>query len=509
MQFGWDKTFRNILAAHMSNRFDMLLPVLCALMITTSLLWAGEPTADNTSSREIIINSTHLESLQEVVTVEGHECRIVHIYCEAPDYHWVGDDDEGISCVDDVARAARFYLNEYECFHHPEDARIAAEMLEFVLVMQAEDGEFYNFIWPDYTINKTHRTTVKSLDWWAARGFRSLALGRRVLDGYDDDLTDRLDAACIKTISRLQEQFRTNPERIKEEIAPDIASAWTLGLLEWRQVHPDEYLDQLIEQLQGLVIPRTAFIGHSNNYVIHPAWQNVWHAWGSLMVDARIRAGAALHRGRWTEDALEEAYGFQRFLIHSGFIHEFHIEKLDLDDLKEMNSGNPDLALTEENSFKIDDVKEFPQIAYGMGSLVACQKAAYEFLKHEGGESGWGNATDWAVMAGLAASWLRGNNVAGQQMYDPETGRFYDGLISETEVNYNSGAESTIEGLLALQAIRGLPGAVEAYYSTRQNPSLTRIGVMFRNEQTGTVYQLRFDNKAGDVAKIVLDIERP
>jgi len=38
-------------------------------------------------------------------------------------------------------------------------------------------------------------------------------------------------------------------------------------------------------------------------------------------------------------------------------------------------------------------------------------------------------------------------------MYDPSSGRCFDGINSETDVNMNSGAESTIEALLSLLAI--------------------------------------------------------
>ena len=62
-------------------------------------------------------------------------------------------------------------------------------------------------------------------------------------------------------------------------------------------------------------------------------------------------------------------------------------------------------------------------------------------------------------MAQQLASWLAGNNPAGQQMYDPETGRCFDGIGTETEINRNSGAESTIEALLILQAIYNHPVA--------------------------------------------------
>jgi hypothetical protein len=38
-------------------------------------------------------------------------------------------------------------------------------------------------------------------------------------------------------------------------------------------------------------------------------------------------------------------------------------------------------------------------------------------------------------------------------MYDPKSGRTFDGIGSPEEINLNSGAESTIEALLSLQAL--------------------------------------------------------
>jgi hypothetical protein len=61
----------------------------------------------------------------------------------------------------------------------------------------------------------------------------------------------------------------------------------------------------------------------------------------------------------------------------------------------------------------------------------------------------------YGTLAGLAAGWFYGNNAAGFLMYDPATGRGFDGLNgpSSFRVNQNAGAESTIEALMALQTI--------------------------------------------------------
>jgi hypothetical protein len=61
------------------------------------------------------------------------------------------------------------------------------------------------------------------------------------------------------------------------------------------------------------------------------------------------------------------------------------------------------------------------------------------------------------LLAGVAASWFFGNNPASQVMYDVTTGRTYDGVTGDGVVNFNSGAESTIHGLLAMLALDRAP----------------------------------------------------
>ena len=60
-------------------------------------------------------------------------------------------------------------------------------------------------------------------------------------------------------------------------------------------------------------------------------------------------------------------------------------------------------------------------------------------------------------MALRLAGWFSGRNDARRAMYDPATGRVMDGIGGPDRVNANSGAESTIEGLLALRTLDGAP----------------------------------------------------
>ncbi len=48
-------------------------------------------------------------------------------------------------------------------------------------------------------------------------------------------------------------------------------------------------------------------------------------------------------------------------------------------------------------------------------------------------------------------------------MYDITTGRCYDGIIGKDSINYNSGAESTIEALLTLQMVEKVPAIKKAF----------------------------------------------
>jgi len=72
------------------------------------------------------------------------------------------------------------------------------------------------------------------------------------------------------------------------------------------------------------------------------------------------------------------------------------------------------------------------------------------------------------------------NNPAGVSMYDEKTGRTFDGIDgpSPVKVNRNSGAESTIEALLAIQKATSNPDAAEYLHYRpvgNQSPLLANV----------------------------------
>ncbi|GBE30511.1 hypothetical protein BMS3Bbin04_01546 [bacterium BMS3Bbin04] len=407
------------------------------------------------------INFAHLEHLTESTVVNGHPCDIVHIYANAPSYEWTGDDDEGIACVDDAARAARLYLREYEATGDTVYAERAIRLLEFVFAMQTDTGEFANFIWPNKTINDTGRTSIPSMDWWTARASHCLALAQRILSEYRPDISQRADSALALPIANLANLYLNQNTSLPDNASPDKISVYTLALLERRKIQSSVVEDALIERFAEHILEH-AFAGSSDfPYRVHLSWRNVWHSWGMLQVEALVSAGQALNRPEWISSARTECEGFQRFV----FANEGPIElKIEFDDTTE--------------------VRWYSQIAYGSASLAACQRAMYQVS----------GDTSFALGAGLAVGWLFGLNPSGEMIYDSETGRCFDGINSPESLNMNSGAESTIEALLALQELRGLPNASEVALAVRDQESTTEV--------------VRFNTSGDQVIELVADIAR-
>ncbi len=387
-----------------------------------------------------ITNLDHLKVLTTEFDVEGETLLGVWIYAEPSPTEpgvYVGREapGEGVTDLDDVARAAVAYLWHYDATGDEESLALARGLLGYVLAMQADDGEFYNFVFADGSINRLGITSRKGAGFWAARGLWSLAEGMRTFADIDPELSAELREAFLRGLPPFEAkiapaygQFRSRhgfeaPAWLPDDGA-DVASNLLLGLAIFLQVedHPDvRHLMELVAD--GL----TAFqYGPAGEYpfLAHPSFARDpldWHAWGSRQTQAL--AAAALAGGAdpaYLASAEAEAAHF--------FVHLL----VDRGPYSNMNPA----------------VRVYPQIAYGMESIAsglfaladATGKDVYERL------------------GGLMTGWLLGNNTLRQPLYDPATGRVYDGL-ERGVINRNSGAESTITGLMALIQTESRPAA--------------------------------------------------
>ncbi len=383
------------------------------------------------------VNPAHLDHLFEEIKVGDAMLGTIWIYCEAPDYHHVGDEDEGFTCVDDVARALVFYCREYQRQPSETVQRKIRSLTAFVLHMRAENGFFYNFMLPGGQINTTHQNSVARSSFWTWRAFwalselqllkaEPLADLKNATKPTLDELVGKLPALCPNPTDTAQFGGIALPKCLAE-LGADQASVVLLGLGNLYQAAPSDTLENLILTFGDLLL-RDQF-GDAQTLPHHAffSWQNYWHAWGNTQAYALLRVGKAIQHQPFIEAGLNEVRHFYPYLLKKGILHEFKLAQ-------------------DGGKLVMQDEKPFPHIAYDLSPMVLAAAEAHRIT----GEKVFGET------AMQLAAWFSGNNPAKQVMYDPATGRCFDGIGSATEVNRNAGAESTIEALLALQALEAV-----------------------------------------------------
>lgn len=397
------------------------------------------------------VNLAHLNRLYEDVVIDGKEMAIIHIYSEYPDYGWVDAQNEGVACVDDAARAAVVYLRHFEISGDTTSLKRARKLLDFCLYMQADDGEFYNFIYADHSINHDGETSFKSFGWWAARGVWALGEGYRVFHKMDASYADLLKRHVQKTYVHIDtllshypkvedfDGFKV-PKWLLYNSAADATSELMLGLAALAHASGDtKTKDYLKTFARGLIEMQS---GDENTFPfgLFLSWKNVWHGWANSQTQALAQVSKIVDDESIQKAALREASFFYPYWMKQGFPRE--------------------LEFVLEDTLGVKKIDQFEQIAYAIRPAVAGSLKLYEMTQEE----------RFAELAGELVTWFFGNNPANQQMYDPETGRCSDGILSGTEINRNSGAESTIEALYSILEVEANPIArrkLEWYLSAK------------------------------------------
>ena len=405
-----------------------------------------------------LISLQHLDYLNEHVVIDGIPMIITHIYSEYPDYQWVDAHGEGIACVDDVARSVLVYLMHYELFGDRGSLDKARKALNFVMYMEQEDGEFYNFISNDHTINTKGHTSRKSFSFWGVRGLRALCYGYKVFSTIDVTYADSLRRHIDRTFTPLKGFLKhygnySFAEGVKipgwlVAEGGDATSEVVLALLDYWSIHPDPRVEEMIRMFAQALAEYQLGGPDRFPYGAHLSWKNYWHAWGNGQIQALARAGRVFEKREWIASAQMEADNFCIHCISRNFLSGFEL----------VDGEKP-------------HIEQFPQIAYGVRPMVS---GLIELYVTTGDEK-------YAKLGGLAASWLGGNNIAGRAMYHPEKGRCYDGINSPVDINLNAGAESTIEALITLLTIAGNHTASQYYfYESAETKGNVRI---YRNAE--------------------------
>jgi hypothetical protein len=440
------------------------------------ILLLAVATAFSQPQENSLINFAHLRHLTQEIVLNGERVSIVHVYANYPGYEWVEATDsgeEGMACVDDAARAAVVYLRSYELRQDTAALASARSLLRFVMAMQANDGEFFNFVRRDCSINRDGKTSSKSFGWWAGRGVWAMSLGYRLLRDVDAEFAGDLKRHIQRSLPHVEPliarygqvrriaRFQL-PEWLLYESAADATSELMLGLIEFYRATGDEQVKSYIQKLaNGLMMMQE---GNSRTfpYGAHRSWETMWHSWGNSQSNVLAYGGSALRDKKMIASAEREANGFYFRLLFDGM-------------LKEWNFAEP------------QNKSVYEQIAYGIRPMTLALLRLYDAT----------GSDIYLKMAGLAASWLFGNNVLHQSMYDSTTGRCFDGISDSTRVNLNSGAESTIEALYTLLEIEQYPLA-KKYLNYQKKTS----------RSTKETLSATFQNDAGDTLVLSLDLKR-
>ncbi|HAB54359.1 MAG TPA: hypothetical protein DCE80_19625 [Ignavibacteriales bacterium] len=397
------------------------------------------------------VNKAHLDYLYEEIQIDGKEMAIIHIYSNYPDYAYVGDDDEGIACIDDAARAAIFYLEYYKAYNDSTSLSQFNKLVEFVLHMQAENGFFYNFIWEDGSINKTYKTSVAEPNWWTWRALWALMEYSKQFENLLDSRTLRVKQCIEKTIAAIKLYIPKEkeiisidgiefPKWLPLQFASDQAALLVIILTDYYKTSRDnDILDYLNSLVQGIMMMQLNDKECEFNGAFL-SWQNTWHGWGNSQAYALLKAYRVLNEESIKTSALLELNNFYERLIENGFLSYFKVQK-------------------HHNQIEIVESSKYSQIAYNIRPMVFALLEVYNITLD----------SSYAIKAGQVAQWFVGRNPACAIMYNPHSGIFYDGIENEKLINKNSGAESTIEGLLSLLKISLNPFALKEFENTDQS----------------------------------------
>jgi len=407
----------------------------------------------------------------------GDNVDIVHVYANFPDYRWFEAADagtEGVACVDDAARAAVVYLRHYELTREQASLGPAKRLLQFVLKMQADDGEFCNFVYKDHSINTTGRTSKKSFGWWASRGVWSLAAGYRVFMNVDPVFAGTLRRSLDRSLPRVNDLLIRYgisdtvagypvPRWLPYESGADVTSELLLGLVDFYSAVPDSNLKSVIEKLANGIMMMQSGSPRNSPFGLHRSWETQWHMWGNPQTQMLAGAGKILKNDAFVASAEREAAGFYARLLVEGFLKEWNLA-----------SASPP--------------SKYEQIAYAVRPMAVGLIRLYEATGKK----------DYLAMAGLAGSWLFGNNVLHKPIYDPATGRCYDGIRDSVTINMNSGAESTIEALYTLVEIERYPYARNflMYRKILSRNDGRDLSALFRNDR-GEELTITIDKENG------------
>ena len=378
---------------------------------------------------------------------------------------------QGAFDADDITRAAVVYLRQWLATGDQHAKTQAYQQLRGVTYLQTltgpKAGEVVLWMQPNGTLNPS--PTPKELpdpsdsdaSYWLARTLWALGEGYAAFRDADPAfaafLKERMDLAVTALERDVLGSYRTNQVihgvRVPDWLIVDGADASSeavLGLAAYVRASGDRQARAALRQLARGIAAMSAGTTTTWPYRALLPWalsQSDWHAWGANMPAALAAAAEALGEGSLLAPAIDDAAGFSPQLL---------------------TSTGPVNGLLPTPS-------DATQIAYGADARVQGLVAVGKATERPGIRR----------LAGIAAGWFFGQNPSGEPVYDPSTGVTRDGVAPDGTVNRNSGAESTLHGLLTMQILDANPDL--AALAVASATIRTRDGLQVVEAESGTL----------------------
>ena len=354
---------------------------------------------------------------------------------------------QGAFNADDVTRAAVVYLRDWQQSRRTSSRDAAYDLLRGVAYHQTvagpDAGNVVLWMQPDGTLNPS-ADPVELPDpsdseesYWLARTIWALGEGYAAFQKQDPAfarfLKQRLDLAVRaldrQVLDRYGDYLQVDGQRMPAWLIVDGADASAeavLGLAAYVEAGGTPQARTALRQLSEGIARTGGGDAASWPFGGLRPWAvslSDWHAWASQMPAALAVASQTLGRKPWAEAAARDSFTFDPWLL---------------------TSGGPDNG-------RLPTRADRTQIAYGVDSRVQSLLATADATGRRVGVD----------LAGTTAAWYFGANASGAPTYDPATGITFDGVADDGVVNHNSGAESTIHGLLSMLALDAHPRAAE------------------------------------------------
>lgn len=366
---------------------------------------------------------------------------------------------QGAYNADDMTRAAVVYLRHWQATGSVSSRHAAYELLRGVTYLQTSTGPNAGnvVLWmqPDGTLNRSAEPVEQpdpsdsDASYWLARTIWALGEGYAAFRHQDPAfatfLRDRLelaiDAVDRQVLDRYGDYLHIDGERTPAWLIADGADATAeamLGLAAYVDAGGSSAARTALSRLGRGVAALSGGDRRTWPFGAVRPWalsRSVWHAWGSQMPAALAKASMTLGDRRLARVAATDSFAFDPWML---------------------TSGGPDQG-------RLPTRGDASQIAYGADSRLQSLLATADATHRSGAHR----------LAGVVAAWFFGANPAGEAMYDPATGRTYDGISSDGTINRNSGAESTIHGLLSMIALDQHPGVARL---ARTDSITSRVG---------------------------------